>query len=81
MTKEEYEQKEKDQDYRCAICGEHETHKYKGEVVFRLSIDHNHVSGTVRGLLCKACNLGIGYLKESTDRLRKAIEYLDRHKE
>lgn len=38
------------QDRRCGICG----------VVDRLMIDHDHVSGMVRGLLCVKCNFAEG---------------------
>ncbi|MQY10554.1 hypothetical protein SRB5_06650 [Streptomyces sp. RB5] len=38
------------QDGRCAICG------LRGELV----VDHHHVSGLIRGLLCGACNTAEG---------------------
>ena len=48
-------------------------------------VDHDHrccpgdygCSSCVRGLLCSACNTGIGLLKENVQTLRSAIEYLD----
>lgn len=43
----------------------------------RLSVDHDHVTGAVRGLLCSACNFLIGHAKESIDVLNKAIGYLN----
>lgn len=55
----------------CQICKE--PPKY-GE---RLCVDHDHETGYVRGLLCKACNLGIGYLKDRVDRMASAIIYLE----
>ncbi|MER7677577.1 endonuclease domain-containing protein [Streptomyces sp. NPDC096934] len=39
----------------------------------------NHATGEIRALLCHHCNLLIGNAKESTDRLRLAITYLERH--
>lgn len=42
---------------RCAIC-----HRPEMEVG-RLHLDHNHVTGRVRGLLCRDCNWGIGWLR------------------
>ncbi len=42
----------------------------------RVSIDHNHDTGAVRGLLCISCNSGIGSLGDSRDRLLAAAAYL-----
>jgi hypothetical protein len=42
-------------------------------------MDHNHVTGVVRGMLCSNCNRGIGHLKDSAVFLRKAAEYIERH--
>jgi Recombination endonuclease VII len=61
------------QDYKCAIC--HKTsHK-------PLNIDHNHVTGTIRGLLCHNCNRGIGYLHDSIPTLQSAVLYLQQKDE
>ena len=56
----------------CAICGVHQS-----EVTRRLAIDHDHHTGTVRGLLCALCNFGIGSLHDSVDVLESAIRYLE----
>lgn len=63
----------------CAICRQQETSARGGNVKW-LAVDHCHSTGKVRGLLCEACNVSIGRMKEDTDRLRSAIAYLDRHK-
>lgn len=61
----------------CAICGEAETHidKRSGQVV-RLAVDHDHVTGAVRGLLCNKCNIAISYLDEDADRFLRVLQYL-----
>lgn len=41
-----------------------------------LNIDHCHTMGTVRGLLCNLCNIGLGGMRDSTDNMRRAIKYL-----
>lgn len=69
-----------DQNDVCAICKSPETVKdpRSGEL-FALAVDHDRLTGIVRGLLCMGCNTGIGGLKHSVDNLRAAIAYLERH--
>jgi hypothetical protein len=40
-------------------------------------VDHDHVTGEVRGLLCHACNIGIGGLRDSIALLKNAVAYLE----
>lgn len=63
---------------RCAICQETPSPTRQGKT---LHIDHDHISGSVRGLLCHRCNLVLGHVDESVEVLRAAIEYLQRYKE
>jgi len=53
----------------CAVC-----HRPPGRL--RLAVDHDHTSGKVRGLLCQACNQGLGFFKDHPNLLADAIEYL-----
>jgi hypothetical protein len=62
----------------CAICGNPETETRNGQVKW-LAVDHDHETGAVRGLLCAACNKGIGWFGESVERLSRAIDYVQRH--
>lgn len=66
------------QDNKCAICRKPETATRLGKVK-ALSVDHDHKTGKVRGLLCSDCNTGIGKLGEDRSRLISAIQYLDKH--
>ena len=60
----------------CAICkGTYSGHR-NGEPK-ALAVDHDHKTGKVRGLLCEACNTGIGKLKEDVEILESAIRYLN----
>jgi hypothetical protein len=54
----------------CAICGEP---PMPGE---SLSVDHDHETGMVRGLLCRHCNIGLGKLGDTIETLLVAVEYL-----
>ena len=55
-----YEQKLKDQNGVCAICKQPEIRKCnRTNTVHDLSVDHDHVTKQVRGLLCGACNTAL----------------------
>lgn len=52
----------------CDICG---------NKTARMSIDHCHESGKIRGLLCKDCNLILGWVKDDIKRLQAMVDYLE----
>ncbi len=61
----------------CAICGREEPRiEVKTGRPYRLSVDHCHRTGELRGLLCSMCNHAIGYLDDSPALLQRAIAYL-----
>lgn len=78
ITLDDYWDLMKAQDGVCAVCGQPETKISRGALC-RLSVDHNHQSNVIRGLLCHGCNAGIGLLKEDVEVLKKAIEYLEKY--
>lgn len=45
----------------------------------KLAVDHCHTHGNIRGLLCRACNTGIGLLRDSPELLRRAADYIETH--
>lgn len=57
----------------CAICGAQVCAQWG-----RLSVDHDHATGKVRGLLCNACNVSIGRFN-LPEHLRRAADYLEHH--
>lgn len=75
LTPESYDALVAAQDGLCAICGRSERSKRTGEVI-KLSIDHDHETGKVRGLLCGSCNRALGLLQENPVTLERMAEYL-----
>lgn len=80
VKKDEYYRLPSDQDYKCAICGitldEYKTLGYRDF----FSVDHDHKTGAVRGLLCDKCNRALGFFWDDEEILLRAIEYLHIHK-
>lgn len=73
LTIEQYEQMEINQNKVCAICCKPDKNK-------RLSVDHCHVTGKIRGLLCSKCNRGLGLLNDEVEILKRCILYLEKEK-
>jgi hypothetical protein len=73
ITLAEYERMGRAQRWRCPICKRLAT---AGE---RLVVDHDHASGAVRRLLCRAENAALGALGDSPARLDTAAYYLRSH--
>ena len=73
LTPEQYNQMYVDQEGKCYICETHE-----GELSQVLYIDHCHVSGNVRKLLCHECNTGIGMFKDNPKLLQRALQYVQK---
>lgn len=73
----QYDALRAEQGGRCAICSATEP----GGKAKRWAVDHCHVTGKVRGLLCVHCNMGIGQLGDDPARLRAAATYIEKHVE
>jgi hypothetical protein len=76
FSKDDFNTMMQKQDGKCAICEKDHSDAYNG-----LYVDHCHSAGLVRGLLCKECNVGIGFFKDNTKILKNAIKYIETHKE
>ena len=63
------------QNGKCKICGR--TEKEAG--ARRLGVDHCHITGQVRGLLCSRCNRGLGAFEDNSCLLQAAMEYLEEY--
>lgn len=70
LTLEAYDVRVEAQGGRCAACDTPTEH---------LLVDHDHVTGEVRDLLCNGCNCSLGHAGDSIERLRQLIAYLERH--
>jgi len=71
----QYDEMLKQSNGSCWICG---SSKPKDKSISRLVVDHCHNTKKVRGVLCSACNKGLGLFEDSIDILEKAIQYLKR---
>ncbi len=69
---EDYNALLKSQNGVCAICRQPEMVEGKS-----LAVDHDHMTGEIRGLLCNLCNRILGYAKDSVVTLSSAIDYLE----
>lgn len=80
ITLEDYAAKAAAQGGVCAICGgdQRSTNNLSGRQMVALVVDHDHITGAVRGLLCAGCNRAIGMLKDDPKVLRAAADYLER---
>lgn len=58
ITIEDYYQMLAEQEGVCGICGGQQNPRYR-----YFDVDHNKLTGLVRGLLCRRCNTGLGYLE------------------
>lgn len=74
LTIEDYDAKVLEQGGKCKICDKPESPTWYGG---RLSVDHNHKTGKVRGLLCNNCNNLLGRSLENPELLKKAALYLE----
>jgi hypothetical protein len=62
----------------CAACGQPETASNQFGVI-PLSIDHDHETGKIRGLLCMRCNWALGFLGDNPERLRMLLQYMEKY--
>jgi hypothetical protein len=69
ITLDEYNAMMNEQNGACVIC-------LKEPVKRHLDVDHCHVTGQVRGLLCSKCNLALGLLNDSPNLFQSAADYL-----
>lgn len=70
LAVEDFEQIRLNQQNRCAVC--------KETFLKTPHVDHDHLTGKIRGLLCSSCNISLGGFKDSPELLRAAAAYLEK---
>lgn len=75
LIPDDYDRMLDEQGHCCAIC---RAEKPGQQANSSWAVDHCHVTGKVRGLLCHACNMALGLLGDSPQRLEVAAAYLRR---
>lgn len=69
ISLDDYQKFFDDQNGACKIC--------KKQFLKPLHVDHNHVNGKIRGLLCGRCNKAIGLFDDQPEICREAASYLE----
>lgn len=69
INKNDFDKLLLDQNNVCAICEKKSDYN-------SLNVDHDHITGKVRGLLCGNCNKGLGLFNDNSELLVKASKYL-----
>lgn len=83
LTLDEYNALLRKQAHRCAICRRPQNavvRKGRGEPR-RLAVDHDHVTGTIRGLLCHRCNILVWALEDNHTTLDAIRRYVEEFRE
>lgn len=79
FTIDEYNEMWEKQQGLCVVCNQPETTKHQTGVTRNLGVDHDHLTGKVRGLLCQQCNKALGDVDDSIEKLEALIEYLKKY--
>lgn len=69
ITEDDFNKMLERQGGACAICGKRQRYQ-------NLAVDHDHVTGLVRGLLCKRCNEGLGRFEYDDEVMYRLLQYV-----
>ncbi len=75
ISLDDYNKLLQEQNECCKICNTHIS-KLNQKLKKNLCVDHCHITGRIRGLLCDKCNRGLGLFNDDENLLLKAINYL-----
>lgn len=76
ISSKEYEELFLKQDGKCAVCGKDNSGVILNGKRKRMYVDHDHVTGKVRGLLCKDCNSALGFVHDNPEILSELLRYI-----
>lgn len=62
------------QDNKCGLCF---IELEKRTIV----LDHDHKTGKIRAVLCRRCNIGLGYFQDDLVKLEAALQYVKRYRD
>lgn len=81
LTAAQFEKLLEAQGHRCGICRRDAPRLVarNGKVRHTLTVDHDHITGSVRGLLCNACNAALGCFSDDVRLIAEAMAYLAKH--
>jgi hypothetical protein len=71
ITLQQYQEMIERQNYKCLSCDIDLKQLQTKDVC----VDHDHLTGKVRGILCQACNNSLGRLGEDPDKIYKLAIY------
>ena len=71
----------KEQDGKCLTCDTTSHARWWEQGFTGFCVDHCHITGKVRGLLCQVCNKLTGQIEKDHQRLHKIIDHIDYHSE
>ena len=77
ISKIDYDKMVEEQKGVCACCGHPETFIHSKNSIRRLSVDHDHKTGSVRSLLCNKCNILLGHMEENPERIKALAAYAE----
>lgn len=73
LTLKMYAEMLKKQNNKCEICKVDQK-----ELTYKLHVDHDHVNGKIRGLLCPRCNVALGYFEKSD--IKELEKYINKYR-
>ena len=73
MSMDDFDMMLSEQNYKCAICDNEFDMDVHGK---QPNLDHCHITGEVRKILCFNCNTGIGKFNDDPVLIKKAYKYL-----